>query len=294
MGSVVTTNFRKPRMKNVFYKWFWDTYDNLGIVILSNVVWFIVCLPTLFILLAPLFQSPGTPLTFFPQNLFLLLPTLLLSAPITAGLFHLTYIMVQEREAKFLELFVGFKMYFKKSVFIALIITAIVALLLVAIQFYARLQTLKFLGLILSFWCLWGIIFLGLLLVYLFPILVQKGGGIKKIFKQTLFLVLDNIGYTLKVVMLMAVLVGLGIFLFIIGSFFPLVGLVFLTMSLVSILLNNVLTEVWKKYEEKEIGKKEKLVKPTSWKEIRQIGVEEVEESPRRRGWRDIFRPWKM
>ena len=185
-------------------------------------------------------------------------------------------------------------MYFKKSVFIALILTAIVALLLVAIQFYARLQTLKFLGLILSFWCLWGIIFLGLLQVYLFPILVQKGEGIKKIFKQALFLVLDNIGYTLKVVMLMAVLVGLGIFLFIIGPFFPLVGLVFLTMSLVSILLNNVLTEVWKKYEEKEIGKKEKLAKPTSWKEIRQIGVEEVEESPRRRGWRDIFLPWKM
>jgi len=287
VSSAVITRVRRPRLRNVFYKWFWDTYDNLGKVILGNVVWFILCLPTFFGLFGLLFQPSGKQLNLFPY-LMLLIPSLLLSAPITAGLFHLTYIFVQEREAEFKELFIGFKKYFKKSVVIALILAAIIGLLVVNIQFYAtRAPALKFIGVIFAGLGLWGMVFIGLLLVYLFPILVQQDGGLGKIFKRAALLVLDNIGYTL-VVAILAMVVSLGLTIFT-------VGLVFLMMSLISILLNNALTEVLKKYEKREVKKEEKPAKPTSWKEIREKEEEEVEEEkPRRRGWRDIFRPWEM
>lgn len=286
----VTTDIQKPRLRNVFHKWFWDTWDNLGKVILGNIIWFIFSLPTIIVIFGFLFPKEG-PTLLGALSLLLMIPTLFLSAPMTAALFHLTYFFVQEREASYRELFIGFKKYFKKSVIIGFILTLITILLLVDIQFYSNYIPIKFIGPLLSALGIWGFLFVYLMQVYLFPVMVQVGGSVRQILKKSALLVLDNAGYTL-VVGGVGALVVVGLAIIPRGIVFALTLWTVMTMSLISILFNNAFAEILKKYKKKEVEKEKEPGKPTSWKEIRK--EEEVEERPRRRGWRDIFRPWDM
>jgi hypothetical protein len=89
--------------------------------------------------------------------------------------------------------------------------------------------------------------------------------------------VLDNIGYSLGLMMLVFAVLMAGVV--------SVAGLLFLTVGLAGVLTNTGLREILRKYEPEKRGPSQR-----NWAEIRRTQGK-VEEEPR--GWRDLWKPWE-
>ena len=91
-------------------KFFWDSYDNLGIIILGNLLWFSFCLP--------LITAPAS----------------------TAALFSLTNHIAAGKRASIRDFWDGFKKYFLRSLSLGLIYLLLLAMLISNLFLYQNLS----------------------------------------------------------------------------------------------------------------------------------------------------------
>lgn len=217
----------------VLRKFFWESYDNLGLLILGNLLWFSLCLPIV--------TAPAS----------------------TAALFSLTNHIATEKRAVLGDFWKGFRRYFLRSLSLGLIYLLLLAMLISNLFLYRHLgQTARVVVAFLGAVNLWLFLFFSLVGMYSLPLMVEQDIGLRKLLQRSALLALDNPFFTLIIsIQILAIL-----FLSLLSG----VGVILLMMSLVSMLLNRSLQELFAKYE----GNKK-------------------EEKEERRNLREIFRPWK-
>lgn len=216
----------------VLGKFFWDSYDNLGIIILGNLLWFGLCLPIV--------TAPAS----------------------TAALFSLTNHIAAGKGASIRDFWNGFRKYFLRSLSLGLIYLLLLAMLKSNLFLYQNpSQTGRVVFAFLGAVNLWIFLLFSLLGMYSLPLMVEQDIGLRKSLKRSALLALDNPFFTIAISIQV-----LAIFFL---SFLSAAGIILLVMSLVSMLLNRSLRELFAKYE----GSKK-------------------EEKEGRRNLREIFRPW--
>ncbi len=223
----------KVSANRVMRKFFWDSYDNLGIIILGNLLWFGLCLPIV--------TAPAS----------------------TAALFSLTNRVISGKGASLKDFWEGFRKYFLRSLSLGLIYLLLLAVLKSDLFLYQHLsQTARVVVVFLGAVNFWIFLLFSLMGIYSLPLMVEQDIGLRKSLKRSALLALDNPFFTIAIsIQVMAIF-----FLSLLSG----VGVILLMMSLVSLLLNRSLRELFNKYEEG--------------------GEEEKEE---RKSLREIFRPWQ-
>ncbi len=257
---------------------FWDSYDNLGKLLVANLVWFLCNLPGFML---------GYGIFHIPLNLFwifLLLPFALFSVT-TMGLYHFTSLLVEQKQIGVKELFLGMKKYGVRGTLYSCVLVLGFFVLLVNIDFYLNLSLgFHWIGAILGGFAFWVSLFILLVCQYFFPILVKQDLPIKKLLLRSSLLVLDNFGISLLIALNS---LGLLILTIITG-----VGPILFTMSLFTLFANNALYEVLAKYDKQPQPTLKPGEKPTSWHQI--LPKEKPKWRHENRGWKDILRPWDM
>lgn len=199
------------RLRITYKKWFWNTYDHVGTLIVANVLW-VLCA-------SPLFTLPAS----------------------TAGLFRVTSRIAAYQEVSVREFFIGFRTHFWPSARLCGLYFVCLMVLLANSFFYIRLmEDRPWIGAILSGGMLWAIVFVGLTGIVTFPLLVQTHDPVRVIIKKGVALVLDNIVFTGVVFVSGAVVLILGALT---GA-----GLVIGAVSAVGVLFSTGFRELEKKY----------------------------------------------
>ena len=266
----------------VIKNWFWDSYDNLGRLILYNLLWFVFSLPVfallilVYFILVPVvsqFLGLGNSLSSEPTNINFvlllvstgLLPVIINLSPATSAFVYMTGQMVDQKSLEFKDFFIAFKKFFLRSFLLALILGVVTVVLLVDFLFFFnnRLEStwISFLGAGISFWM---IVFWLLMQVYILPYLVSRDESLLQTLKYSALLVLVNPLRTFFVLVFMMFIIVL--------SAVSAAGVVFLMIGLTSVMQHNLLVEV-----------------------IRKHGGGDMEGEDRHayRGWRDIIKPWE-
>jgi uncharacterized membrane protein YesL len=270
--------------RHILLGFFWDTYDNLGHIILANVLWFLCNLPGLSLIYLVFHISTGFNLFW----ILLLIPLGIFSVT-TAGLFAYTKQLIELQDNSIKSFFLGMKQYYGKAMGIAIIHLILFVLIIVNINFYLQLRgNMQMLAVVLAGLAFWCGIFVALESLYAFAVLVQHNLGIKKTLKRSFLIVLDNLWVTI------------GVFIFLISltvlSLFSGIGPMLFMMSCIAMLGNNAIYEIMTKYDKKPVAVPAVAPgeKPTSWKQI--LDQEKADQQPKwrhdNRGWKDIFRPW--
>jgi len=119
-----------------------------------------------------------------------------------------------------------------------------------ALVFYGEMAKSFSIGIILWALSLWAFIFFLLMQIYLFPLMVtQKKMGLRNLLKTSLLLALNNVGFTVIVVLVELVLLFL----------FSITGLIFIGgASAIALLQINAFVELSKRYTGEEIRKERK------------------------------------
>jgi uncharacterized membrane protein YesL len=262
-----------PLITRIYKKSFWNTYDNIGQLVLLNLIWFLIFpLPT-FIAFRYL------PLAAYPRIGLTVVVGLITYSYATSGVFALTARLVDYREINLRRFPVEARTYFPRMLGLGLIFGAVFFVLFQSTRFYLGLRVAGgVMGFFLAGVQMWIAAFCILMQVYLFPLLVTRDWGVRRTLKWSAMLVVLKPGLTV-----LMLLQALAIFLLvgITG-----VGVVVLLMSLTSVFLNTTLRETLREIEETTEPKK----KPTSWKEIFEERDRKKEEESRT--FKDLLRPW--
>jgi uncharacterized membrane protein YesL len=261
-------------LATIYKKFFWNTYDNIGKLILINLLWFCIGpLPTYL-------TFRYVPLEALPRIIVTVAVGLILHAYANSGVFGVTARLVDYQEADLSRFFEEAGKYFFKTLVLGLIYGTAFVLLFYGIRFYINVKVGGgILGFFLAGWQACILAFCLFVQVYLFPLLVSKPWGLLRVMKWSAMLVALKPGFT-ALVFLQAL--AIFVILTITG-----VGAVLLTMSVVSVFLSTTTREAWKEMEARWKPKK----KPTSWKEIFEERDLEEEEN---RTLKDILRPWDV
>ncbi|NOX96868.1 MAG: DUF624 domain-containing protein [Nitrospirae bacterium] len=202
----------KVSASRVIRKFLWSSYDNLGAIILGNILWFFLCLPVV--------TAPAS----------------------TAALFSFTNRLISGKGATAGDFWKGFRKYFLRSSYLGLIYLALLAMVASNIFLYRHLsQTARIVAIFLGAVNLWLFLFFSLMVIYSLPLMVKQDLGLKKSLKQSALLALDNPFFTIAI-SIQAVIIS---FL----SIPSIVGAIFLMTGLISLLLNQALQELFDKYE---------------------------------------------
>jgi uncharacterized membrane protein YesL len=263
-----------PLITRIYKKSFWNTYDNIGHLILLNLLWFVLFpLPTYLV-----FRY--LPLGIYPRIAVTIILGLLTHSYATSGVFGFAARIVDYRKTTLRQFFPLARTHFPRMLLLSLIFGAIFFVLFQSTRFYL---SLKFAGGILGFFLagvqIWIAVFCLLMQVYLFPLLVTRGWDTRRILKWSAMLVVLRPGFTI-----LMFLQALAIFLLVAVTG---IGFVVLLMSLTSVFLSTTLRETLREMEAKWTPKK----KPTSWKEIFEERDHREEET---RTLKDLLRPWDM
>jgi uncharacterized membrane protein YesL len=189
-----TTEAQQPRsadlLRSAFRRAVWNTYDHLGLLVLANLIWLLLCIPVI--------TAPAA----------------------TAGLFRLASTIDHGEEASLHQLFVGVRTHFVAALKVGLFDLASLLLLWINIDFYSHLRgpaTVP--GMVLAAAMIWLALFLMLMHAHLYPLLADGEKSLKQLLRKSALLTLDNpaftIGITLQAVSLgvLCVITGAGLFL---------------------------------------------------------------------------------
>jgi uncharacterized membrane protein YesL len=262
-------------------KTFWNAYDHLGGCILVNLFWSLLSLPWLG-LTALLLTLSWTQIVAGRALVGLMVAVVgiqqLMVSPASAALWAVTGRWVHYQGTSVKEFFPDLKKFFLRSLGLWLFFTLIAFLLVLNAAFYHHLPgKLSFLGALAAGLMGWAYLFLCLVQVYALPLLVQEDLAVKSVLRRSVLLVLDNIGYSLCLVLLAFAVLIVGLV--------SVAGLLFLAVGLAGVLTNTGLREILRKYEPEKRGPSQ-----TNWAEIRETQGKVKEES---RGWRDLWKPWE-
>jgi len=241
----------------VFKKFFWDAYDNLGRLISVNILWFIMTLPLILIFAFRLRLSRG----FF---LVLFFPFAIVSILAAVSVFYITFLVAEGKKIEIIrEFFAGMKRFLYKGILLGILSLLFFIAGVFDLQFYASLKTSVILSAILVGIGIW-LVLMGILIQnYLFPLLVQKDLSVSEILQNTIYLVLDNPNFTFLIFLQALIL------FFVLGI--SLCGIPVLFISLPALLYNEALRILL----------------------IRKYGMEgEILEE--KRGWKEFWFPWKQ
>jgi uncharacterized membrane protein YesL len=262
-----------PLITRIYKKSFWNTYDNIGRLILLNLLWFVIFpLPTFL-------AFRYLPLSPYPRVAVTIVIGLVTHSFAASGVFALAARLVDYREITLRRFIPEARKYFPRMLGLGLIFGAAFFILFESTRFYLHLKAGGgMLGFFLAGIQVWIAAFLLLMQVYLFPLLVTRSWGIRRTLKWSALLVVLKPGLTaLMFIQALAIFALIGIT----GA-----GVVLLLMSLTAILLNTTLRETLREIDETVEPRR----KPTSWKEI--FEEEERKKEEDTRTLKDLLRPW--
>lgn len=150
-----------------YRRFFWDTYDHLGILILANLMWLACSLPVV--------TMPAA----------------------TAALFHIGRKIYDRERVSPGDFAIGFRLHFLPASKAGLFSAAAFLALWVNIDFYSHLRgRAEIPGLVFAAALMWVAAFLLLMHVHLFPVIVSGERSLIRALRTSALLTLDNIGVT--------------------------------------------------------------------------------------------------
>lgn len=171
-----------------FTRFFWLTYDHLGLMLLANLMW--------------LGLSLG-----------------IVTAPAaSAGLAALAAKIAAGEDVSLRDLFRGFREHFVPALKVGLFDAAVVLVLWVNVDFYSHLSGRGALpGFVLAGLLVWAAGFWLLLHVHLYPLIIDGERGLLKLLRTAALLTLDNLAFTIGaalqsfMLIMLCVVSGIGI-----------------------------------------------------------------------------------
>lgn len=196
-------NRSAPSFRKTGRKWLSDSYDRLGLVIISSLTWFGVILGLVWAIIRV--ASPNVLLIF----LALATAYVLVIAPLTAGVFFLARRIVTRDDPSVSDVFYGTVTLAIPTWTLGLAQVAITTIIFVNIWFYLTRHSLA-LNLI-GVFCIYVMLLWGLASIYHYPILVEQRPGTLKILKRGFLLTADNVTFTAKTFLAIILLTCLSI-----------------------------------------------------------------------------------
>lgn len=221
-----------PPLPKTLKKWIADSYEYLGLVLMSSFAWFGITLGGM-ALIAGLRRHPVLVLILFAAFYVFLV------APLTAAVFYLAKKMITRDDPSLLDLLAGFKQFLTASWMLGLVQIVLTFIVVVNAWFYLTHggMIVRVLGIL----TLYVLIIWLMSAVYHFPIMIEQRPGTFKIVKRGFLLALDNPAFTGGVF--------LAIILLTCFSGATLLGLPLLYMGMLSILETRAMRAVFVKYE---------------------------------------------
>jgi len=194
-----------------FRRFFWRTYDNLGLLVPANLLWIA--------LLIPVVTAPAA----------------------TAALFHLARMIARREPVGIRDFFSGFRIHFLPALKLGAFDLAIATVIWVNIDFYSRLGgPASIPGVVLAGLFIWAGVFVLLMHAHLYPLLVEGERSLKGLLRKSALLTLDNmaftIGLTVQALLVIVICVLTGAFAFLVMS------------SAVAVLLISAYQELLRRY----------------------------------------------
>lgn len=180
----------------------------MGGVVGYNLLWSVLSLPWIggaYVLVRLGFALGGV----FLPGAVILACALLFSSPATALLFAVSAAWAHGQDLGTRALLDVGRTLFWRALVLGLIIVAGTALVLVNLVFYQQLA--GWLGALLSGLMIWFLLLLGLVAVYIFPVLVSQGGSVWTTLRQSFLLAVDNLKLSLVLLLVSVVATGLGL-----------------------------------------------------------------------------------
>ena len=254
----------------ILHSWFWRLYDHLGILVLSNALWFagLTIMGWSFHHAGWLgsFQSPG-----FQGFLTLYL----LSAFYSVGWAYGVFRLFTGQEFRFRHYWEGTKHFFLRAVFLSLLWLGIALLGYWNFRLFPSLvKEWGFAGYLAEGLFFWIVLFWLSMALFQWPLLFFQDIGVFKVIYRSFLLVLGNSLLSLSILAcLMAATVFMSLF-FVVGWAF--VGLV-VACSLPSVALEKVLLKYKITLSNQPL-----------------LSLLEIWEIERKRGWRELLKPWEF
>ena len=189
----------------------WSTYDHIGLLVLANLLWAVLCLPVV--------TAPAA----------------------TAGLFYLARQIARGRDASLADFFVGFRMGFFPAFKLGLVELAALLVLWVNVDFYSHLRSGAAIpGMVLAAAMVWVAAFFLLMHAHLYPLLAGGESSLRQLLRKSALLTLDNLAFTIGITLQA---LSLSVLCVITGA-----GLVLINGSAVAVLLTSGHRELLRKY----------------------------------------------
>jgi len=261
-------------------KSFWNAHDHLGGCILLNFLWSLFCLPWL--ALAVLLVTAGwTQVTLGHGILGLMVSVAgvqqLMLCPASAALWTVTGRWAHRQDAAARNFFPALRKFFVRSLILWLCFLVAALVLSLNIFFYNHLlRETPLIGAFLVSLMGWAHLFLGLMQIYVLPLLVQEDTTVRGTLRRSARLVLGHPWYTLILGFVLSLVWLIGLI--------SIAGLLFICVGLVGVIANTGLREIMRSTRSKR-----EAVTPKTWAEVRKAERDTEEET---RGWRDLWRPW--
>ncbi len=196
----------------LFRKWFWNTYDYLGTLIVINILWLLFALPLVTL-----------PFAF-------------------AGLFRVTGRIAAYEETGIRDFFAHTRADLTRSFCICGLYAGVLLLLAANVLFYVRLMDeWPWVGAILGGVMMWLIVFVCMTAVYVLPLMLRSETPVWQIVRSGVYLAVDNPRHAF-----MLLLCGSLTMAFSLASG---VGLLFLGIGAVGVLCSTGLRETLKRYD---------------------------------------------
>jgi uncharacterized membrane protein YesL len=223
------------QLRRILKKWFWNTYDYLGTLMLINILWVLCALPVITLPVA------------------------------MAGLFRVTAGIAGYRETGFRDFFSGMRHDVWPMLRLCGVYAAAWGLLGVNILFYINLMaSWPWTGAVLSGLMGWIAVFTALTGIYSFPLLMQTDAPVRRVLRDSMLLVLDNLRTSVGLF-----LMGTGVLAV---SAFTGAGLVFGGVSVTGVLWSTGLREVRKRYDDASSDETEDRTpdaeEPRTWRDL--------------------------
>ena len=218
---------------NLIKKSYKEIYRNLFSIFLSSMLWFLTAG------LVIMFSYISIQVKFYLPIII----GLVIVGPMTAQSFYVSNKIVNYKQVSINDFWIGIRKYFLKSLLISCLLVMVVSILTIDFKFFMNYQYK--IAIILTPLYIYLLIFLGMISIYVFPLMIELGEGnendsIGTIFKYAITLTLNNLLYTLFIFFNIMVFGVLNIAL--------LFGLFILFMGGIALIANNATINLLVKY----------------------------------------------
>lgn len=195
-------------MNGIARRFAWTAYDHLGGLVGYNLLWSAFGIPWIggaYALLQFGFATGG----FFLPAAFVVAGILVFGSPATVLLFVAGAAWARGRDLSLGEALMAGRTFFWRAIALGFCMVVATVLILVNMVFYQQLG--GWLGALLSGLMIWFLLLVGLVAVYVFPVLVTQQGSVWSTLRQSLLLAADNIRHSLVLLLAAGLFMGVGL-----------------------------------------------------------------------------------